>query len=109
MSLDIIYIYYLEPPTFVYQICMTSLPEMAVVPWFLYGLIFKLLNPRCWEPPGYYLCTPEQGRPGCVISIQKGMKTVNATSREGTGEKTKFSALYIPPLWFLKMFVLYIA
>ena len=25
------------------------------------------------KPPGHYLCTPEPGRLGCVISIQKGV------------------------------------
>ena len=31
----------------------------------------------CWKPPGHYmyLCTPEPGRLGCVISIQKGVKS----------------------------------
>ena len=36
----------------------------------------------CLEPPGHYLCTPEPGRPGCVISIQKGAKPVDTTSQE---------------------------
>ena len=37
-------------------------------------VVFKThLKPRCWEPPGHYLCTPEAGRPGCVISIEKGV------------------------------------
>ena len=40
------------------------------------------LKPRCWEPPGPYLCTPEPDIPGCVISIQKSVKPVNATSAE---------------------------
>ena len=37
--------------------------------------IFKL---KCWKLPGHYLCTPEPaaaGRLGCVISIQKGVKS----------------------------------
>ena len=29
-------------------------------------------KPRCWEPPGHYLCRSEPGRLGCIISIQKG-------------------------------------
>ena len=35
------------------------------------------VKPRCWEPPGHYLCprSPEPGRPDCVISIQKGVKS----------------------------------
>ena len=28
-------------------------------------------KPRCWKPPGHYLCTPEPGRLGRVISIKK--------------------------------------
>ena len=76
----------------------------------------KTLKPRCWEPPGRYLCTPEPGRPGCVISMQKGMISLKAMStvkrlvrqKSGfnvrianwmalphTGEKTMFPALYI--------------
>ena len=41
-----------------------------------------ILKARCWEPPGHYLCTPEPGTPGCVISIEKGVKPANATSAE---------------------------
>ena len=38
-------------------------------------LLVSRFKPRCWEPPGHYLCTPEPGRLGCVISIQKGFKS----------------------------------
>ena len=31
------------------------------------------LKPRCWKPSWHYLCTPQPGRLGCVISIQKGL------------------------------------
>ena len=58
------------------------------------------IKPRCWEPAGHYLCTPEPGRPGCVISIQN---VVNA--REETDKETKFSALYTPPPGFKEHFV----
>ena len=34
-----------------------------------------VFKPRCWKPLGHYLYTPEPGRLGCVISIQKGMKS----------------------------------
>ena len=30
-------------------------------------------KPRCLKPPGLYLCTPEPGRPGCVIFIRNGV------------------------------------
>ena len=29
-----------------------------------------IVKARCWKPPGRYLCTPEPGRPDCVISIE---------------------------------------
>ena len=32
-----------------------------------------ILKPRCLKPTGHYLYTPELGRLGCVISIQKGV------------------------------------
>ena len=35
-----------------------------------------VVKTRCLELPGHYLYTPEQGRLGCVISIQKGVKGV---------------------------------
>ena len=50
------------------------------------------LKPQCWEPFGHYLYTPEPRRPGCVITIEKGVKPLIATSAEETGEKTKFFA-----------------
>ena len=52
-------------------------------------------KPRCWEPPGHYLCTPEPGRPGCVISIEKGVKPVNATSAEKRLGRKRSFPLYI--------------
>ena len=36
-----------------------------------------MIKARCWEPPGHYVCTTEPGRPGCVISIEKGVKPAN--------------------------------
>ena len=33
----------------------------------------EILKPRCLKPPGHYICTPEPGRLGCVISIQNGV------------------------------------
>ena len=38
-------------------------------------------KPRCWKPPGHYLYTPEPGRLGCVISIQKDMNATSAGKR----------------------------
>ena len=35
----------------------------------------ELLKPLCWKPPGHYLCTPEPGRLGCVIYIEKGVNS----------------------------------
>ena len=58
----------------------------------------KILKPWRWEPPGHNLSTPEPGRPGCVIFIQKGVK--NCERHKRREEKTEFSALYIPPLGF---------
>ena len=51
----------------------------------------NLAVPRCWEPPGHFLCTPGPGSPGCVISIEKGVKPANATSAEKRmGRKWRF-------------------
>ena len=48
----------------------------------------------CLEPPGNYFCTPEPGRPNCmIISIQKG---ANATSTENTLLIKRSFLLYIP-------------
>ena len=56
----------------------------------------NLAVPRCWEPPGHYLCTPEPGSPGCVISIEKRCETCERHERrEENGEKMKISALYM--------------
>ena len=56
-----------------------------------------LLKARCWEPPGHYLCTPEPGRPGCVISIEKDVKPANATSAEKRLWRKWSFPLYISP------------
>ena len=53
------------------------------------------VKPRCWEPPGRHLCTPQSGRPGCVISIEKGVKPVNATSAEKILVRKRSFPLYI--------------
>ena len=37
-------------------------------------ILLSEFKTRCWEPPGRYLCIPEPGRPGCVISIEIGVK-----------------------------------
>ena len=55
-----------------------------------------MLKLRCWEPPSHYLCTPEPDRPGCIISIQKGMKTVNTTSTEKRLVRKPSFLLYKP-------------
>ena len=52
-----------------------------------------MVKPRCLEPTAHYLCTPEPGRLGWVISKEKGVTPVNATSAEVTGEKS--SLLYM--------------
>ena len=68
---------------------------------FLLETKVVVLNPGVKKPPGYYLCTPESGRLGCVISIEKRCATCERHERrEDTGEKTKFPALYIPPPGF---------
>ena len=51
-------------------------------------------GPGVWNRP-VINCIPEPGRSSCVISIQKGVIATSAEKKE-TGEKTKFSALYIP-------------
>ena len=38
-----------------------------------FAILPHCLKPWCLEPPAHNLCTPEPGRPGCVISIQKGV------------------------------------
>ena len=53
------------------------------------------LKARCWEPPGRYLCTPEPGRPGCIISIEKGVKPVDATRAEKRLVRKWSFSLYI--------------
>ena len=58
------------------------------------------LKPRCWELPGHYLCIPEPGRPGCVISIQK---SVNATSGEKRLVRKQSVLLYISHRQGLKL------
>ena len=55
----------------------------------------NLLKPRCWEPPGHYLCVPEPGRPGCVIAIVIGVKTVIATSADRRLARKHSFPLYI--------------
>ena len=53
------------------------------------------IKPRCWEPPGHYLSTPESGRPGFVVPIERRENCERYERREETGEKMKFIALYI--------------
>ena len=36
----------------------------------------KGFKPKYLKPPGHYLCTHEPGRLGCVISIQKGIISI---------------------------------
>ena len=55
----------------------------------------KSLEYHKFKPPGYYLCAPEPGRLGCVISIQKGVKTVNATRAEKRLVRKQSFLLYI--------------
>ena len=31
------------------------------------------IKARCWKPPGHYSCSPEPGRPDCVIPIEIGV------------------------------------
>ena len=56
---------------------------------------FKIFKPQCLEPPGHYLCPPEPGRPGCVISIQKDVTTVNTMSTEKRLARIRSFPLYI--------------
>ena len=61
------------------------------------------VKPRYLKPAGYYLCTPEPGRLGYVISMQKGVNTTTAEKRLMRKQRTP---LYIPhyrPLSFLQV------
>ena len=42
---------------------------------YINSSLFAINKPRCWKQPGHYLCTPEPGILGCVISTQKGVKS----------------------------------
>ena len=55
-----------------------------------YVLNLNMNKPRCWELPGHYLRTP-----GCVISIEKGVKPVNAMSPEMRLVRKQRFLLYI--------------
>ena len=74
----------------------------ALKSWNSWASFRKRLKPQCWEPPGHYLCTPEPSRPGCIISIQIGVKHVNATSAEKRLERKWSFPLYISPRRGLK-------
>ena len=56
--------------------CILKIPFRTLLP------LQQSVKPRCWERPGHYLCTPEPGRPGCVISVEKGVKPVNEGREE---------------------------
>ena len=52
------------------------------------------VKPRFWELHGHYLCTPESGRPGCIISIQKKVRKPRA--QRGDWWESEVFHLYIP-------------
>ena len=58
------------------------------------------IKSRCLDPPGNFLCIPEPGRPGCVISLEKGVKPVDATSAEKKLVRKLSFPLYTPPPGF---------
>ena len=65
------------------------------------------LNAGVGNRPGHYLCTTEQGKPGCVISIEQGVKPVDATSAEKKLVRKRSFPLYISHRRGLRKYIMY--
>ena len=77
------------------DLCIYGNESLSVI---LYQI--KYSKRFCWEPPGHYLSVPEPGRPGCVIAIEIGVKSVIATSAGRRLARKRSFPLYISHLRF---------